>query len=92
EGLVKLDQLGRDDQYEFGARLHLPYPLLSDVDCLLERELGIPAVDVTDELRVYRRVTVITRDGVIEKVFYPVFPPDEAPEQVMTYLRDTLVS
>jgi hypothetical protein len=37
-------------------------------------------------------VTLVTRDGVIEKVFYPVFPPDEAPAQVLTYLRNRLVS
>jgi peroxiredoxin len=69
------------EQREFAQRLHLPYPLLSDERCALERELGLPAVDVTDSLRVYRRVTLITKAGVIVKVFYPVFPPDaNAPE------------
>jgi peroxiredoxin len=79
-----------DDQTEFANRLELPYPLLSDADCILERDLGLPAVQVTDGLRVYRRVTLITRDGVIEKVFYPVFPPDANAGEVLTYLTDTL--
>jgi peroxiredoxin len=65
----------------------LPVPVLSDADGVLERELGLPALDVTDVLRVYRRVTLITNDAVIEKVFYPVFPPDENAEQVLTWLR-----
>lgn len=79
-----------DDQQEFAKRLELPYPLLSDPDCVLDRELGLPAVSVTDTFRVYRRVTLITRDGVIEKVFYPVFPPDENVLEVLTYLRNRL--
>ena len=73
----------RGDQKEFAERLELPYPVLSDADCLLERELGLPAVQVTDGLRVYRRVTLVTVDGVIEKVFYPVFPPDENAAEVV---------
>ncbi len=74
------------EQREFAQRLELPYPLLSDDGCVLERELGLPVVDVTDDLRVYRRVTLITRDGVIEKVFYPVFPPDANAAEVVAWL------
>jgi peroxiredoxin len=77
-----------DDQREFAARLELPYPLLSDAECALERELQIPAVQVTDGLRVYRRVALITKQGLIEKVFYPVFPPDRSAQEVAVWLRD----
>jgi peroxiredoxin len=76
-----------DDQKEFAGRLELPYPVLSDAECQLERELGLPAVQVTDGLRVYRRVTLVTEDGVIERVFYPVFPPDTNAADVVAYLR-----
>jgi peroxiredoxin len=79
-----------DDQKEFAARLKLPYPVLSDADGMLERELGLPAVQVTDGLRVYRRVTLVVRDGVIEKVFYPVFPPDANAAEVVAYLSSRL--
>ena len=34
-----------------------------------------------------RRVTLVLRDGRIEKVFYPVFPPDRDAEQVMAWLE-----
>jgi peroxiredoxin len=77
-----------DDQKEFAERLHLPYPVLSDADGVLEQQLRLPAVDVTEGLRVYRRVTLITRDGEIEKVFYPVFPPDENVNDVIGYLEN----
>ena len=30
--------------------------------------------------------TIIIRDGVIEHVFYPVFPPDRNAEQVLEWL------
>ena len=76
----------QEEQREFAQRLELQYPLLSDADGALERELGLPAVDVTERLRVYRRVTLITRDGVIEKVFYPVFPPDTNAAEVVAWL------
>jgi peroxiredoxin len=74
------------EQQEFAGRLELPYPLLSDEDGLLGRELGLPLVDVTDRLRVYRRVTLVTRDGVIRRVFYPVFPPDANAAEVVAWL------
>jgi peroxiredoxin len=77
-----------DDQQEFAGRLELPFPLLSDAGCVLESELGIPAVDVTGTtLRVYRRATLISVDGVIEKVFYPVFPPDANADEVLAWLH-----
>jgi peroxiredoxin len=34
----------------------------------------------------YRRLTVIARDGVIEHVFYPVFPPDAHAAEVLDWL------
>jgi peroxiredoxin len=33
-----------------------------------------------------KRVTLIIRDGRIEKVFYPVFPPDKNAEEVIAWL------
>jgi peroxiredoxin len=79
-----------DEQREFAARLELPYPLLSDADGVLAEKLGLPLVDVTDSLRVYRRVTLITRDAEIVKVFYPVFPPDENAAEVVAWLTNTI--
>ena len=33
-----------------------------------------------------KRVTLVASNGIIEKVFYPVFPPDENANQVIAYL------
>lgn len=33
-----------------------------------------------------KRVTIIIQDGTIEKVFYPVFPPDKNIDEVIEYL------
>jgi peroxiredoxin len=30
---------------------------------------------------------MIVKDGVIEHVFYPIFPPDKHAEQVLEWLR-----
>ena len=34
-----------------------------------------------------RRLTLIATDGTIEKVFYPVFPPERNADDVMAWLR-----
>jgi len=69
------------DQREAAKRLHLPYPLLSDPDAAL----GLPTFEV-EAVTLYRRLTLIVRDGVIEQALYPVFPPDGAAEQALAAL------
>lgn len=76
-----------DDQAEFGARVALPYPLLSDPSLRVAEALAIPTFDVAG-MRLYRRLTLIAREGRIEKVFYPVFPPDRNAADVIAWLRD----
>jgi peroxiredoxin len=73
-------------QREFADRAHLPYPLLSDRNFELEARLGLPTFDL-DGQRFYKRVTFITRRATIEKVFYPVFPPDANAAEVVAWLR-----
>jgi peroxiredoxin len=74
-----------DDQREFAAREHIPYPLLSDGSLELARTMGLPVFDVAG-MRLYRRLTFIAREGRVEKVFYPVFPPDRNAEEVLDWL------
>ena len=73
------------DQAEFAAREHIPYPLLSDDRLELEAEMGLPTFEAGG-LRLYRRLTFVARDGRIEKVFYPVFPPDRNAAEVLEWL------
>jgi peroxiredoxin len=34
-----------------------------------------------------KRMVLVIDDGVIAKVFYPVFPPDQSAEAVVAWLR-----
>jgi len=38
-------------------------------------------------MRLLKRVTLISFSGVIEHVFYPIFPPDIHPTDVVSYLK-----
>ena len=38
-------------------------------------------------MRLVKRLTLVVAEGCIEKVFYPVFPPDKNAEEVLAYLR-----
>jgi peroxiredoxin len=73
-------------QAEMAERLHLPYPVLSDVAFALTDALKLPTFEA-DCMRLLRRVTLVIKDGVIEHVFYPVFPPDRSAEPVLAWLR-----
>jgi peroxiredoxin len=74
------------DQSEFAGREHIPYPLLSDGELRLADRLGLPTFEVAG-MRLYRRLTFIAREGRIEKVLYPVFPPEHNVVQVLAWLE-----
>lgn len=75
-----------DYQQEVVARLQLPFELLSDPTLKFVSELGLPTFEAGG-LTLYKRLTLIVRDGLIEHVFYPVFPPNEHAEQVLGWLK-----
>jgi peroxiredoxin len=72
-------------QKEAADRLHLSFPLVSDADLKFISSLSIPTMKAAGMI-LGKRVTLIANNGVIEKVFYPVFPPGENAEQVIAYL------
>jgi peroxiredoxin len=76
-----------DQQRAFAAREHLPYPLLHDGAFTLAEALDLPTFSFEGG-RYYRRLTLIAVHGAIEKVFYPVFPPDGNASQVEAWLRE----
>lgn len=61
--------------------------VLCDPDLLIAQTLGLPKVEVDGVLR-YRRLTLLARDGSIEKV---IFPPEENLDghfrRVVTWIR-----
>lgn len=75
-----------DYQREARDRLGLPFELLSDADQALTRQLELPTFEVADEMFL-DRLTLLLRDGQIEQVFYPVFPPDDHAEEVVQWVE-----
>jgi peroxiredoxin len=74
-----------EDQREAKARLGLPFELLNDSDLALAEAMRLPTFEYAGS-RLIKRVTVIAVDGVIRKVFYPVFPPGGNAEDVIGWL------
>ena len=72
-------------QREARERLHLPFDLLSDESLDFTDALLLPTFK-PDSARLLKRLTLICYSGVIEHVFYPVFPPDTHPGDVVSYL------
>ena len=74
-----------DYQQEMVERLRLPFPVLSDSALTFARALNLPLFE-WDAMTLIKRLTLVLRDGRIEHVFYPVFPPDKNPETVIAWL------
>jgi peroxiredoxin len=84
-GVLGMSAQPLSDQIEFAERVGLPYPILSDAELALAEDLSLPTFEVAG-MRLYRRLTLIARSGRIEKVFYPVFPPDRNAADVVHWL------
>jgi peroxiredoxin len=75
-----------EDQIEFAERTQMPYPVISDSELALRDALDLPTFEVAGHT-LYKRLALIAREGVIEHVFYPVFPPDRNAGDVVAWLR-----
>jgi peroxiredoxin len=73
-------------QQEAVARLHLPFEILSDADFTFTDALRLPTFTF-DGVRLLKRLTLVISKGKIDKVFYPVFPPDKHAEEVAAWLK-----
>ena len=88
-GVARVFGLSSQDtayQREAAERLHLPFPLLSDVELKLKSAIGLPTF-LTSGMTLYKRMALVLEDAAIVRVFYPVFPPDKNAEEVMAWLR-----
>ena len=74
-------------QTEMAARLHLPFPVLSDAKLDLTEALQLPTMEVAG-LTLIKRLALIVDDGRITHVFYPVFPPDRNAGDVLAWLKE----
>ena len=79
-------------QREFVTRNHVPFELLSDRDLSLTRALRLPTFEYPVErggpTTLIKRMAWFVERGSIEKVWYPVFPPDRNAEMVLAWLRE----
>jgi peroxiredoxin len=85
EAVYGLSTQDPDYQREAAERLHLPFPLLSDETLSFARALNLPTFEVAG-MTLIKRLTLIIHDGTIERVFYPVFPPDANAADVIHWL------
>ncbi len=83
-----LSNQNREYQAELVERLHLPFLMLSDTELALGQALKLPTFEA-DGRELYKRLTLIVRDGLIEHVFYPIFLPNKHAEQVLAWLYET---
>ncbi len=73
-------------QGEAAERLHLPFALLSDAELRFADALSLPRFEAEGRV-LLKRMSLFLRDGRIEDVIYPVFPPDRNAEWVLERLR-----
>lgn len=73
-------------QREAVNRLHLPFDLLSDAELRFATALRLPMLRV-ESMTLIKRLTLVLKDGAIEKLFYPVFPPDKHAHEVADWLQ-----
>lgn len=81
-----LSSQDREYQREVVDRLRLPFAMLSDTELALAEGLELPTFRA-DGTALFQRLTLVISDATIEKVFYPVFPPNEHAQQVLAWLR-----
>jgi peroxiredoxin len=88
-GVAQLYGLSTQDtayQKEAASRLHLPFAILSDETLALTKALKLPTF-TTSGMTLLKRMALVIDDGVIAKVFYPVFPPDKNAEEVVAWIQ-----
>jgi peroxiredoxin len=88
-GVAQLYGLSTQDttyQKEAVDRLHLPFAILSDEKLALTKAMKLPTF-TTSGMTLLKRMALVTDDGQIAHVFYPVFPPDKNAQDVIAWLQ-----
>lgn len=90
-GVAQLFGLSTQDtayQKEAATRLHLPFAILSDEKFALGNAIGLPTF-TTSGMTLFKRMALVIDEGIITKVFYPVFPPDKNAADVVAWLQES---
>jgi peroxiredoxin len=75
-----------DHQREMVKRLELPFPVLSDFKWGVSRALRLPSFATGGE-NYLKRLSLLTEEGRIAHIFYPVPEPARHAEHVLSWLR-----
>jgi peroxiredoxin len=73
-------------QRDVVERQNLPFALVSDAQLRLTRAMRLPTFEIAGHI-LLKRFTLVIRDGRVEHVFYPVFPPDRHAREVLCWLE-----
>ena len=81
-----------EDLGEIAQRNRLRYELLSDEKSHLTKALHLPIFKVESPVGLVpsvciKRLSLVVNKGRVEKVFYPVFPPDKNAGAVLAYIK-----
>jgi peroxiredoxin len=76
-----------DWQAELADRLVLPFALVSDAALRMQQALRLPTFQ-TGGVTYLKRLTLMLKDGRIERVFYPVHPPEAHPREALLWLEE----
>lgn len=87
ERLFGMSSQDPDYQAEAVNRLQLPFSMLSDPEFALADALKLPTFSANGHDRLYSRLTLVIRNGLIETAFYPIFPPNEHANEVRAWLQ-----
>jgi len=60
--------------------------VLSDAELKLARAIKLPTFTAAG-MTLLKRMALVIDDGVVARVFYPVFPPDKNAEEVIAWLQ-----
>jgi peroxiredoxin len=79
-------------QVEFAARMHIPYEILSDCDLRLTRAMNLPTIEFRvrsgGPTTLIKRMAWYVERSRIERVWYPVFPPDRNAAEVLEFVTE----
>lgn len=84
--LFGLSSQDSEYQREAKGRLGLGYQLLSDENLEFTKKMSIPTFEWKGR-QLTKRVTLAIDDGVVVKVWYPVFPSDRSAGDVLEWLK-----
>lgn len=73
-------------QHHRKIELDISHELFSDPDLRVAKELGLPTAN-NDGKAAYQQLTLVARNGIIDRVFYPVDNPARSASQVVAWIR-----